>query len=97
MEAKHTKGPWRRGRSGSVVSDAHVEGMSGANEPEYYGGNIVAESVAEQNADLISAGPDLYEALGNLLPCLESMEHPSPWLAGQLMLARAAIAKAEGR
>lgn len=48
-----TPGPWRLGRVGSVVSDHPVQGMSGSDAVEYYGGHLICESVTESNARLI--------------------------------------------
>lgn len=59
----YTKGPWRKGRSGAVVADHPVPGMGGSDAVEYYGGHLIAESVAPQNRDIIAAAPELYEAL----------------------------------
>lgn len=80
----HTSGPWRAGKVGdSVVSDAPVEGgPDGADAVDYYGGHLIAESVAPCNRALIAAAPDLYAAIkgsmeyldGTLGPCDEDCE-----------------------
>lgn len=72
-ETLHTPGPWRQGKyATTVVADHRVEvtakpnlkGDGGANDSEYYGGNLIAESILrEQNAHLIAAAPDMYEIL----------------------------------
>lgn len=55
-------GPWRIGRiKSTVVCDSRVEGPRGANDTAYYGGNLISESVAPQNARLIAAAPALLE------------------------------------
>lgn len=63
IEAKHTKGPWRVGRPGTVVADEAVPEINGSEETFYYGGHLIAESIAEKNVSLIAAAPDLLEAL----------------------------------
>jgi len=68
MELKHTPGPWRagsgKGGRGSVVSDQLAVGaLGGSDAVDYYGGNLIAESVAPENIPLIAAAPTLLEAL----------------------------------
>lgn len=68
MELKHTPGPWRAGSGtggkGSVVSDQLAVGaLNGSDAIEYYGGNLIAESVAPENIQLIAAAPELLAAL----------------------------------
>jgi hypothetical protein len=61
-DTEFTPGPWRLGYGHAVVADS-TEGLTirGSTEPEYYGGNMIAESVAPANCHLISAAPELYE------------------------------------
>lgn len=64
MEVKHTPGPWRAGSGtggkGSVVSDQLAVGaLNGSNDVDYYGGNLIAESVARENIPLIASAPEL--------------------------------------
>ena len=75
---KHTPAPWVVGRAGEVYS-----------KPRYESVCIVLQTVPQgaANAALISAAPELLEALKLLL---EAGDHEWP-------AARAAIAKAEGR
>lgn len=60
----HTPGPWRPGKqSDSIVSDAAVQnGPGGADCVEYYGGHLIAESVAICNAPVIAAAPEILDA-----------------------------------
>ena len=62
---QHTPGPWRPGKnSDSVVADVPVEhGPGGSDAIEYYGGHLVAESVAPCNRPIIAAAPSMYDAL----------------------------------
>lgn len=81
----HTPEPWRIGKStphmGCVVSDHPVEGISGANEWDYYDGNMVAESVSPANARRIAAcvnackGFDI-ETLESLVKAGLTLAHP---------------------
>lgn len=57
---KHTPEPWRTGNvSTTVVADSddglHITGATGPDALEYYGGNLIAESVSEENARRIVA------------------------------------------
>jgi len=51
----HTKGPWRKGRCGSIVSDdttsLRISGAIGDDAKKYYGGNLVCESISPENTD----------------------------------------------
>lgn len=93
----HTQGPWRAGSGtagkGSVVSDTLATGaLSGSVALDYYGGNLIAESVAQENIPLIAAAPDLLAALIDLFDAVDRCE-----LTPEAMdAARAAIAKATG-
>lgn len=100
-ETKHTPGPYRIGKHGnSIVSDSTVDGMSGANEPEYYGGNMVAESVTPANAALIVHRVNVHEELVGALERIEArIKAKGNWeLALDYISAttQAAIAKARG-
>ncbi|WP_440966105.1 hypothetical protein ACL58G_07745 [Massilia sp. GER05] len=68
MELKHTPGPWRAGSGtggkGSVVSDQLAVGaLGGSDAVEYYGGNLIAESIAPENIPLIAAAPELLDVV----------------------------------
>ena len=58
-ESKHTPGPWRQGIPGTVVCDTPT-GHDGHGATDYYGGHLVAESIASPaDAALIARAPDL--------------------------------------
>lgn len=65
----HTAGPWRQGKAGAaIVADVptpHFATGHGTVEPQddFYGGYLVAESVAGCNRPLIAAAPRLLRAL----------------------------------
>jgi hypothetical protein len=67
--AKHTAGPWTRDKYGSLLGpdgrNVMLRGVSIAAS-----GSMVAE--AEKNTDLITAAPDLLEALNNILVGMEA-------------------------
>jgi hypothetical protein len=93
-DTKFTPGPWRLGYGHTVVADS-TEGLTirGSTEPEYYGGNMIAESVASANCHLISAAPELYEALRNIV---ESGEIPYCQTSPLVVAAKTALSKAKG-
>ena len=97
----HTPGPWRVGACGSVVADHPIPELSGSDEVEYYGGHLVAESIAPQNMALIAAAPELLaeaHAAVAFLKTVEWNDSTSETDAGNLRIAlEAAIAKAEDR
>ena len=60
----HTRGPWRPSpRGGAVVADYPVPEISGSDDVDYYGGHLIAESIAPQNVPVIAAAAELLEAL----------------------------------
>lgn len=90
--AKHTPGPWRVGRRGSVVADVAVPEMNGSDAVDYYGGHMVAESVVDKNAPVIAAAPELLQLVQELI----DMEGPQPGTAAWADKARALVAKVTG-
>ena len=102
METKHTPGPWTvRDHGGYIEVEtpdeppvAHFGDLS-INGPDH--------NWALANARLIAAAPDMAAALAAIISRAEWNGHRSGWdlrcdlPAGTINLARAAIAKAEGR
>jgi hypothetical protein len=102
----HTGGTWRavkNKRMCEVITDAELatddDRTTGHGDVEYYGGLLIAESVKPHNVDLISAAPDLYEALAMVRDADEDCGKDGlpriPFCARAKI--DAAIAKAEGR
>ena len=94
-DTEFTPGPWRLGYGHTVVADS-TEGLTirGSTEPEYYGGNMIAESVAPANCHLISAAPELYAALDL---ALSHMSEPDCVIWRDIQSrAKSALAKARG-
>jgi hypothetical protein len=63
---KHTKTPWRVGNPtgmGSVVADEPVPEIGGSNAIDYYGGHMIAESIAPRNAEFIVRACNAHELL----------------------------------
>lgn len=91
---KHTPGPWRVSR-GAVVADHPVPEIGGSDATDYYGGHLIAESIAPQNRAVIAAAPDMLAAL----KMVTATCGPSAYWDGEtrafLEAAEAAIAKAE--
>jgi hypothetical protein len=71
---RHHQGPWKRGKGSettlcAVVAESPTPGSGGSDqdEVEYYGGHLIAESIAPQNWDVVAAAPKLYAALESLV------------------------------
>jgi len=87
-----TPGPWRQGRDGTVVCDSligthHGDYPETGSDRSYYGGYLVAESIAtEANCRFIAMAPEMFELL-------ESLENeagtipPGLWARVQLYIA----------
>lgn len=65
--SNYTPGPWRIGTNYGVVADHPVHGLPGSEEVDYYGGHLIAESVAPKNQPIIAAAPEMYAALEAVL------------------------------
>lgn len=95
---EHTPGPWRAGETGgAVVADHQISEVSGSEDVEYYGGHLVAESIAARNVPVIAAAPDLLKVAISAYHALKSYElgNGSPDLARECAAAlEDAIAKA---
>jgi len=63
----HTPTPWRIGKNGGVVSDSAeglvINGAFGKEAVEYYGGNLICESVTRANAEFIVEACNAHERL----------------------------------
>ena len=90
MESKHTTGPWRVHRydfdtSGGIkVTTADV------------GRRVIAEVLNPDNAALIAAAPDMYQALETALAGFTNIGKPGV-MSAAMHAIREALAKAEGR
>jgi len=89
MTIQHTPGPWKAHKDNFTVTANHgiiCKVATGENRDE-----------EDANLALIAAAPDLLECLDNLLS-LGSSEHFGEWEKWEeVIAAREAIAKAEGR
>lgn len=109
--SEHTKEPWRTGRQGSVVADEPVPEISGSEDVAYYGGHLVAESVAPRNVRRIVAcvnacaglttefleAPDLSFAPAHTAAKMTEIELERDQLLAALKKARLALAAASSR
>ena len=68
MSSKHTPGPWRVGKAaGGILADVPIEGGPlGCEDIAFYGGYLIAESVAPVNRPLLAAAPEMYALLERL-------------------------------
>lgn len=106
----HTPGPWTDGKtSDAIISQSsdglppYPHGLWQVHEMEilgYYGGHVIAESVAPCNKPLIKAAPDLLDACKGLLDFIRSFDMGGDWCQDNypaIKAAQAAIAKARGK
>ncbi len=97
-DERHTPGPWPWKYTGDgkriVIGEGLVEGPGGYEVAEVYSDDCPAE-VAEANARLIAAAPDLLEALQRMHQAFNA-KAPIPKQEGDALeaMCRAAIAKA---
>lgn len=111
---KFTKGPWRYDNYGTGITGVGKGGMVGTEEEFLiasirgwghlqYLGHGEAAAIQEANANLISAAPDMYEALkrGELLANVSILATPSGPKRNKLteinLMRLQALAKAEGK
>lgn len=80
--SEHTKGTWREGKAGgSIVTDVPIEGWEMTAEcREFYGGQVIAESIAPCNMPLLLSAPDLLVALKW---AMSNISPPTRRIAGQ--------------
>lgn len=89
----HTPGNWHLGRHADTVVTNRIESIN-AEHLYHYGGQVIAESVlSEADRHLISAAPDLFEALIEVLKIIEDEEIHR---LDALEMADKAIEKARG-
>jgi hypothetical protein len=83
-----------------VIGDGLVEGPNGYEVAEVYSDDC-PKDVAEANARLIAAAPELLKALAQVTALLDASnrgtDRPSDYVSRAVRAARAAIAAAEGR
>ena len=97
-ESKFTPGPWGL--------DAGFESSKPGDFDEYWQVHDGADAIAcsancyaenrEGNAKLIAAAPDLYEALSDIVSSLVIHDLGPIYLTKEIIIARAALAKARG-
>ena len=94
FEHPRTPGTWSVGKNEMTVISSPPSldhRFSDEKNVKYFGGTLIAESIARiEDAHLISAAPEMYEALQNL----ENDDHSIPEHAWKLV--KDALAKAEG-
>ena len=94
--AQHTPGPWRLGkRSDDVVADTPAGHPEDPESLEFYGGHLVAESIAQRNRRLIAAAPELLAFAQGFLADYQS-EDGMASMKHYAKQAHALIAKATG-
>jgi hypothetical protein len=95
-ETAWTPGPWRIGNHFSVVCDTTAGRARDERAREFYGGELICESVTEPNARLIAKAPELCQVLkqfcslfdrgGNLLELREDQLAATLETAEQVIL-----------
>jgi len=83
-----------------------VPEVAGSGEVNYYGGHLIAESIAPQNVPMIAAAPNMLAAIERFMPkgiaignrnVPDDLVVPMDVTMGELRAFEAAIAKAKGR
>lgn len=93
MDSKFTPGPWVA--KGTDIFTGYPVGRSQEPEEIIYAMQLYeVEGTQEANARLIAAAPDMYEALKAII---ESGEIPLCYSDKLVVMAKQALAKAEGR
>ena len=75
---QHTKTPWRVGnpsQMGSVVADEPVPEIGGSDAVGYYGGHLIAESIAPRNAEFIVRACNAHHQLVDALRSVRREVH----------------------
>lgn len=95
-KTKFTPGPWRVGKDGgSIVADSPVGGHEQDEQTtEYYGGQVICETVSDCNKPLIAAAPKLLE---ECKLCRDIFLKLSQIFAENSRFLEIVIAKAEGK
>ena len=102
MSTQHTKGPWKVKTGSNAVLAGRKQICSHVNAASVLPVNMVEDQkIAEANARLIAAAPDLLEALQEITSDYADrfdLDDPStnPGIKSSIEQARAAIAKATG-
>jgi hypothetical protein len=87
------KEKWSKGKTGGCVVSDTPNRHTQDDHVDYYGGHLVAESIPKQEyVSLISAAPDLYEALWAILYADQDNQIDSELF----QQAKAALDKAKG-
>lgn len=102
QKAKHTPGPWTKTGAGKYFSVSTIPKEQALGIVKTYDRNVVCvinecdEKEMKANAALISAAPDLLEALQSMEMAMIGYTHQNDITRNALSKARAAIAKATG-
>jgi hypothetical protein len=103
MKTKHTPGLWlqkhREGSDGMYRTEIYSEEYGGIATCEWTKNNHgdgVVSTFREANARLMTAAPELLEALIKLVPIAEKMMGKMPFVVDALLEAENAIKKARG-
>lgn len=95
---QHTKTPWRLGKPsqmGAVVADEAVPEIGGSDCVDYYGGHLIAESIAPRNAEFIVRACNSHDQLvGALQAALNMLEAEGLYDNPECEAGRAALAAA---
>lgn len=74
--SKYTPPPWHAGTGSWVYSEVDGGGLRGYDAVDYYGGYLIAESVADHNKGLVAAAPELLAVVREFLDLQGRRRHP---------------------
>lgn len=75
---QHTKTPWRVGKPtqmGAVVADEPVPEIGGSDCVDFYGGHLIAESIAPRNAEFIVRACNAHEQLVHVVQMIRDADN----------------------
>jgi hypothetical protein len=93
---KHTPGPWSIGKHSSVIvaNDEFNDDPDGV--VQYYGGDVICESMCKEDAHLIAAAPELLEVCEGIIMFPDVKYCLMEKFPGLVTQIETAIAKAKG-
>lgn len=94
----HTPGPWRKSNVSDAIISENNKGLpphAFEESKKYYGGYVIAETVASCNMPLLLAAPDLFNSIRYFIMSITSDPYYDPQLPEQLLKDFVEVQQAE--